>query len=78
MDVYVGPYEKHVPVSAFVSMVSRTTRINTKLENLLLALLSCRNDFVDEVEDLVMWCSTSNIIPTTIRMSARAADIDHT
>ena len=33
--------EKQVPVSEFVSTLSRAMRINTKLENLPLALLSC-------------------------------------
>ncbi len=33
--------ERQVPVRAFVSTVSRTTRINTKLEKSLFAFLSC-------------------------------------
>ena len=42
MNVRVGLVEEHVPVRAFVSIVRRTRRIITKLENLL-PLLRVRN-----------------------------------
>ena len=46
LDVRIcGVFQKQIPVSVFVSMVSRTTRISTKLEKLPLARLSCQQRY---------------------------------
>ena len=63
----------------FVSMVRRTTRINTKLENLSLALLSCSKTVSVNIqtEGSNVMSRTNSVIATAIRISAMAVDIDH-
>jgi len=71
--------EGHIPVRAFVSMVRRTMRSNTKLEKWPTAVvcLSFERPTVEMLECQMRLSRTSTIIVAAMRMSASALGSDH-